>query len=694
MDKVSKHYCNVCAREFQDDYALQGHLTGKKHKMAMKCQMKDGFVVISPLPEFITQRKLIEFLFHKYGSIKAHKFGPNYLMIEFANRNVTEQLLNKPVLIGDVKLNISKRLTKPKANKSNKSNNPIEDKGVISYANIKYIFEDETVTFDEQLMHFLNIIRLTDEEMEMRYGPVCSHLDKIFRTKYPKCKTYLFGSIVTELAFKQCDLDMYMYIGEPINDSKVQGNGNITISKVLNEVKKMMYRMRNVFSDIVSLPKARIPIIKFCYVPTNVLCDLSFKNSLGIYKSYLIRYLISLDNRLKPLMMLIKYWARHFKLASGSSKMSNHGLILLIIFYLQQPHVSIIPPLYIIQHTCEPLIINGWQVNFNSEVTLPPITNTSTIPELLHGFFSFYAKFWFKSRVICPIDGKIYKDWTFTGANVDCLPDFMDRYKACVREDSNSRLPTNTPMCVQDPIELNHNAVAITSQTTLTLFKKYCEIGAEICAMTASNNYKDLLKTLFTMICKEGKVKEAKFDVIVTRSGINKNEEQKSENNSTEKTNIPDGWFQMIVNMVKEIFEKVFLLQIDIIPDNTVNGEASAMREAIFLCTGSHCVWRCRKTNTATDPSFTCMQKEALISTETAKNNIKSRLQFACTLERQDPAKILITVTNWLGPEQAFQEFATFAKPMLIKLIQEAIKSIVTQESGECADFPYTISVH
>ncbi|XP_017886248.1 speckle targeted PIP5K1A-regulated poly(A) polymerase-like [Ceratina calcarata] len=689
MDKVPKYYCNICVRDFQDEYALQGHLTGKKHQLAVKCQTNDGYIAISPLPEFIPPRKLIEFLSHKYGSIKTHKIGPNYVLIQFTNRHVVAQLLNKPVLIGDVKLNITKRLGKLKVSKSS---NPTEDKGIICYNNIKQIFEDET-TFDVQLLQFLNMIRLTDMEMEIRYGPICSHLDKIFRTKYPKCKTYPFGSIVTELAFKQCDLDMYMYIGQPINDVKVQGSGEYTITTVLKDVKKIMYRTGTIFSNIISLPKAKIPIIKFCYLPTNVLCDLSFKNSLGIYKSYLVRYLISLDNRLKPLMMLIKYWARHFKLASGSSKISNYGLVLLIIFYLQQPHVGIIPPLNILQpNTWQPSIIDGWQVNFNTNVALPPITNTSTVPELLHGFFSFYAKFWFRSRVICPIDGKIYGESSFTGPEVDNLPAYMDRYKACVREDPNSKLPTNTPMCVQDPIELNHNAVAVTIHSTLMLFTKYCEIGVEICAMSSANNYTDLLKTLFTTVCKEGKGKEIKFDVSVTRSQINKDEAQKSETNRIEETNTLDEWFHMIVNIVKEIFEKVFLVRMELVPNDTENGE-QRKRETVFLCTSSQCVWRFRKTNTATDPSLSCIEREALISEMTVKNSIKSDLDFACILEKNSPSKVIITVTNWHGPEQTFRDFSAFARPVLIKLIQEAIKFVVMQKSGEGVDFPYTVSV-
>lgn len=294
----------------------------------------------------------------------------------------------------------------------------MENRGSISYDNIKYIF-DEGTTFDNQLIMFLNAIQLNDIEIETKYESVCTQLDEIFKVIFPKCKTYRFGSSQTGLGFKECDLDIYMDIGmniiyiytiylilfyfiiilyiifiqgEPINESKNTSTDSWTMNKIFKSVKKIMYRMNDVFSNIIGIPKAKTPIIKFYYNRTNVSCDISFKNILGIYKSYLIKYCLSLDNRLKPLMMIIKYWARHFKISNGQ-KISNYALVLLIIFYLQQPSVNIIPPLMVLQNTCQPQIINGWQANFDENTVLPPITNKNSVPQLLHGFFFLLCNF-------------------------------------------------------------------------------------------------------------------------------------------------------------------------------------------------------------------------------------------------------------------------------------------------------------
>lgn len=97
-----------------------------------------------------------------------------------------------------------------------KQNTPIENNCVMNYDNIKHLFEEEA-TFNNQLTMFLTAVQLTDLEIETRYETVCTHLDKIFKAIFPKCKTYKFGSTQTGLGFKECDLDIYMDIGKIFN---------------------------------------------------------------------------------------------------------------------------------------------------------------------------------------------------------------------------------------------------------------------------------------------------------------------------------------------------------------------------------------------------------------------------------------------------------------------------------------------
>ncbi|CAL7941439.1 unnamed protein product [Xylocopa violacea] len=694
--------------DFQDEYALQGHLAGKKHLKGLRLhQIIKRSIVVSPLPKFISTNRLLDF-FAKYGPIKCHHFGPNNLIVEFCEGSSAEILLNKPVWINNVRLNIKKRiihnnLKKPKVAKDK---SPIETEGVISYDNIKHIFEDET-TFDNQLANFLNEVQLTDDVIEARYESVCTQLDKIFRPIFPKCKTYRFGSTQVGLGFKECDLDIYMDIGEPISEARTN---SWTMQKIFREVKKVMYRMNCAFSNIISLPKARTPIIKFCYIRTNVSCDISFKNSLAMYKNYLIKYYISLDSRIRPLMMLIKYWARHFKI-SGSSKISNYALVLLIIFYLQQPFVNIIPPLMELQKTCQPQLVNGWQVNFDKNTVLPPITNQSSIPELLHGFFFFYSTFKFKSQVMCPIDGKVHTEAEFK--RTETLPPCMDTYKMCVREDENLRINLNKPMCIQDPIELNCNVINITYKfSLLNTFVKYCAIGAEICVTSNKNNYKDLMKTLFTTVLKT-KSAEGTFKLTIIASQSN---QYSNESNSMETcTDIPNqtklaksDWYSTVFHIIKEIFEKVFKVQIVFSTEmetkhqkmeELLDVHAEEQQTIVFHCTGSHCVWRNRKvSNIVLDPSLSCLEKEAFVSEQMLENCDKKKmintvyLDFLCTFEKKHPLQVDLTVNNFNCDDHVFQEFMYFAKRKLVEIIKRTLLYI--QQFEKCYYYLYEIQTH
>ncbi|XP_031844900.1 speckle targeted PIP5K1A-regulated poly(A) polymerase isoform X2 [Nomia melanderi] len=648
--------CDVCSMHFQDEYSLQGHLGGKRHlQKVQQLEAIERSIFISPLPKFISPHALIEF-FKKYGAIKGHEINESYLFIEFADRTSTEAVLSNPVWIYNVKLNIKRRIfhRNPKNPETKKANSPIENTGAICYNNVKHIFEKDT-TFHNH------------------------HLDKIFKVVFPKCKTYKFGSTQTGLGFKECDLDIYMDIGEPIIESTNASTNMWTMQKIFKEVRRIMFRMSCVFSNIISIPKAKTPIIKFCYVKKNISCDISFKNSLSIYKSNLIKYYISLDSRVKPLMMLIKYWARNFKI-SGSGKMSNYALVLLIIFYLQQPSVKIIPPLLELQKTCRPQIINGWQVNFDKNTKLPPITNNSSIPELLYGFFSFYTTFKYKSQIICPLDGKIHTELEFK--DVDSLPPYMDRYKPCFTEDENFKLKINRDMCVQDPIELNHNVTGGTPFSTLDTFIQYCANGAAICTETSKNDYKNLLKLLLSTIVK----RKAADNICKITISAN----QKTCIIFSKKPKLTNSdWYFTAFNMVKDIFEKVFKVQVAFL---TADVESKQQRidisdvhtekyEKIILhCNGSHCVWRNRKIKgIILDPSISCLEKEALISDQVIENQEKEKsvnrinLDFVCTFEKNlNPLQIILTVSNQNTDENIFQQFAIFAKSKLVHIIQRA----------------------
>lgn len=569
----------------------------------------------------------------------------------------------------------------------------------------------------------MNTIQLTEFELKTRYDVICTHLNEIFRPVFPECRTYKFGSTVAGLSFKESDLDIYMYVGEigkryyftivyvsqyrytylnnvfyfveglPPSCHKPDIPPYILTLTIFKRVRRIMYSMKSVFSNIISIPKAKTPIIKFRYIPTNVSCDISFKNGLGIYKSNFLHYCASRDPRLRPLMLLIKYWARHFGI-SGIGRISSYGLICLIIFYLQQESVGLLPSLLDLQKTCVPHIMHGWQVNFNENTVLPPISNSSSIAELFHNFFSFYATFHFNSCVICLLDGKTYSAADFT--QIDKLPDYMDRYKTCIMENSAKKLDVHKPLCLQDPIELNQNTAAITSDRALIAFQHYCVFSAEICAAAKVNNYENLLKILFStvppqLISTKKRKKKFKSTIRAGRflhAGLPSDFETRTDISNKEQYK-KDNWYFMIFNLIRDIFEMIFKLQVEVLLDQEAKQQkvevlsdvhTRSHQKITFHCTGNKCVWYNRKKNNRTllDVQLSLLEKEAIMSDKVMEqlddetNNIK--LDFICTLEKADnPVAVIIILNDEDSQNHIFRQFECFVNSWIPKIIEKTL---------------------
>ncbi|KAG7199425.1 hypothetical protein KM043_014053 [Ampulex compressa] len=205
----------------------------------------------------MSRKNVIKFL-SIYGTIDKYEFDTDTVVVEFKNRESTNALLQKPVWIDQTQLNIRK-IDYEIPGKTQR-----EDP--INFNSIQHIFQTKDV-FEVQLEIFLNTIQLTESEIKTQYDLICPHLDEIFKSIFPRCRAYSFGSSQTGLGFKGSDLDIYMDIGQPLCDAK-NVLPNIWTTQIFNSFKRTMYRMSGIFSNIVCIPRAKTPIIKFCYVLT------------------------------------------------------------------------------------------------------------------------------------------------------------------------------------------------------------------------------------------------------------------------------------------------------------------------------------------------------------------------------------------------------------------------------------------
>jgi hypothetical protein len=95
--------------------------------------------------------------------------------------------------------------------------------------------------------------------------------------------------------------------------------------------------------------------------------------------------------------------------------------------------------------------------------------------DLLSGFFHFYAQFDFDSVIICPRTGRtLPRDVSVyqLPPELRALPPFLGR---------RNGLLTNTPVCLQDPFELNFNVCRNLTAMTVRNFKVVMSAAAEVC---------------------------------------------------------------------------------------------------------------------------------------------------------------------------------------------------------------------
>lgn len=469
-------------------------------------------------------------------------------------------------------------------------------------------------------------------------------------------------------------------------------------SNVFSEIKRTLYARSALFTKIVPIPRAKTPIIKFTYIPTKISCDISFKNSLAVHNSRLVKFLLSLDRRLKPTMMILKYWVSNFEL-KGGDKMSKYALTMLFLFYLQQPSVNLVPPIIALKRKCVPEVVEGWQINYDNCKTVDPVENidrkAKSIPELLHGFLDFYVNYKFATNVICLIDGKSHNRTVFDHA--ETLPDSMDRYKdyLCTKETPIS-LSTNKPMCMQDPNELNHNITGNLSSKYLENFQNYCAAASNICLNAVENNYKDLLPSIFSLVLKTKKSNDNVNIFIyantLLKAGLPEDFETQTDIADRDQF-MKENWLELVFSMVKKYFEDVLRVKMQLVinePDpkqqkveNNSDVHSKQQNKIVMHCTGDCCLWRDRKSKPSIlDPSLSLLEKEVQITDHlhnylSSKNRLlKLKIDFTCQLWKKASSNnphLLINLVDNDCTNKIFSELANYIKSKMPHVINKTL---------------------
>lgn len=233
-----------------------------------------------------------------------------------------------------------------------------------------------------------------------------------------------------------------------------------------------------IFIKVFPLTHAKIPIIKCVHRKTWINCDISFNNISAVHNSRLLNQIISMDYRIKPVLMKLKIWAKNIGLISTNG-FSSYSFYWLGLFYMQV--IGILPSIHDLQKSESELIVENWNYcsfSIKEQECLKDNHKNLSESNIINAIFSYYSNFDFGTFVICPYIGSPLLKHDFK--NIDQLPKEYWRYKQFyISNKKNEKLlflgDTKYNMYIQDPFQHNKNITARVIPKIFEKFKKACK---------------------------------------------------------------------------------------------------------------------------------------------------------------------------------------------------------------------------
>ncbi|KAK3711217.1 hypothetical protein LTR37_009811 [Vermiconidia calcicola] len=239
---------------------------------------------------------------------------------------------------------------------------------------------------------------LPSEESEERRSQLVKKLERILNAEWPgnEIRVNVFGSSGNLLSSSDSDVDLC--IQTPLKKMESMHG----IATLLH---------RNGMEKVVCRASAKVPIVK-CWDPElRLAADMNVNNALALENTRMIKTYVQLDNRVRPLAKIIKYWTKRRILndAAFGGTISSYTWICMIINFLQRRDRPILPSLQKIadrKQRCQ----NGNTPQFEDDIEALKgcgEANKETLAELLFQFFRHYGyEFEYSKYVVSVKEGK------------------------------------------------------------------------------------------------------------------------------------------------------------------------------------------------------------------------------------------------------------------------------------------------
>lgn len=331
---------------------------------------------------------------------------------------------------------------------------------------------------EEQINELCSKVSLTKEDIENRKN-FAQSLQDLLMPFFPGIEVSLFGSSINGFGFKGCDCDISMDInGKFTSDASQVGvkksgirvefpsvvdveSGKVPRENLSHLPPRLLLRfvrrvLREHCKDVspnILLIKARHPVLRFYNKKYHLFCDFSLGKNSSLRNTRSIRLVGHLDNRVMPLIKILRYWGKHCKFIGDLECFNSYAFSLFVVYFLQNTSPPILPPFSELLEKSDYLNsgrVADDEMMFNDLKKFSPSKNTQTLEELLKEFFFYYMYFDF-SQVICP----------FTSSSVPKM-ELM----------AGPEPFEFSTVSIQDPFQLTYNLSHAATDATSRLFLK------------------------------------------------------------------------------------------------------------------------------------------------------------------------------------------------------------------------------
>lgn len=311
--------------------------------------------------------------------------------------------------------------------------------GTLELPSMDAVSEEVILNIGDGIESMLKTEGPSPKQLKARYG-LFKHLKRTIEHRFKNAELQQFGSSQSGLTLQAGDLDLCL-----------QFKGEIP-AKALRQVNRLL--KQHDMEDIVMLPRAKVPIIKFKDERTKIPVDISINNTLALHNTELLKRYSACDDRIRSIILAVKHWAQRREVCDAASgTFSSYAWTLLAVQALQQAQPPVAPVLQAGQERTM-VEVEGTTYDLTmSEVdtiAMDPKNNQS-LGELFVEFMFQYATSWpFNDHVISVRTGahltRKAKKWKHA----------TPRAEKAILMDRKTRLGQHS-LPVEDPFDLQHD---------------------------------------------------------------------------------------------------------------------------------------------------------------------------------------------------------------------------------------------